>query len=368
VAWTAGGNIIEGNFFGTDPTGTVDQGTGDGLHIFGIADNTIGGTTPEARNLISGHENPAVALNGGASSNLVQGNFVGTDITGTLALGNTGNDMLVLDTSANNTIGGTAAGTRNLFSGGPSSDFPSLGFAFDAPGNLLQGNLIGTDVTGTGDLGHAGIAIAIVDAQDTTIGGDSPSAGNTIANNLSGIELRGPTSTGNLIVGNSIFANDSLAIDLCADAGDTGCNDPTDVTPNDLGDPDTGPNNLQNFPLLTSAVRGSTIIDGTLNSLATTTFRLDLYANRECDPTGYGEGESYLGSDTVTTDVNGDASFTVIFGAVVPIGDLITATATDLDGNTSEMSLCVAVTASPDQIFIDGFESGDTSAWSLSEP
>ena len=139
------------------------------------------------------------------------------------------------------------------------------------------------------------------------------------------------------------------------------------MTPNDLGDLDTGPNNLQNFPVLTSAVLGSTIVGGTLNSLATTTFRVDLYANTECDPTGHGEGETYLGTDTVTTDTNGDGVFTVIFGAVVPVGHLITATATDPDGSTSEMSLCVAVTVSPD-LFSDGFESGDTSAWTLSVP
>jgi len=114
------------------------------------------------------------------------------------------------------------------------------------------------------------------------------------------------------------------------------------VTANDDGDGDSGPNNLQNFPVLTSATIGSTTIEGTLNSTPDTEFRLEFFANSTCDPSGHGEGERFLGSTTVMTDGDGDASFSVTFPETVP-GEFITATATDPDNNTSEFSQCLLV-------------------------
>jgi hypothetical protein len=98
---------------------------------------------------------------------------------------------------------------------------------------------------------------------------------------------------------------------------------------------------LQNFPSLTSALRGSTTIEGTFNSAANTDFRLEFFSNRACDPSDHGEGETFLGTASVTTDANGDASFTVSIASTVD--PFITATATDPDNNTSEFSQCVAV-------------------------
>ncbi len=116
--------------------------------------------------------------------------------------------------------------------------------------------------------------------------------------------------------------------------------------PNDAGDADTGANNVQNFPVLTSVTSGSGSITmtGDLNSTATTDFRLEFFANAVCDPSGNGEGETLLGSTMVTTDGSGNASFMVTLPATVAVGQFITATATDPNNNTSEFSQCTTVT------------------------
>lgn len=426
VMWGTGGNIIEGNFLGVDASGTTNLGATNSIHVYAISNNTIGGTTAAARNLISGNTNPAIALNAGASGNLVQGNFLGTDVTGMVALGNSGNDIVTLD-SPNNTIGGTTVGARNLVAGNLDPDYASIGLGFPgSSGNLVQGNLVGTDVSGTIDLGGASIGVYIAEGPNNTIGGTtapaanlisgggmsgvgiaiasgnfvqgnligtqvdgvtplpnashgvllyagaannvvggrSPGAENTIAfNGASGVELRGDAGTGNLIVGNSSFGNAALGINNCADydEGSLTCLDATAVTPNDSDDPDAGANNLQNYPVVTG-VSDATTVDGSLDSLASSDFTLDFYASSECDPSGHGEGQTYLGSDTVTTDAGGDAVFSSTLAIAVPGGWYVTATATASDGSTSEFSQCFAT--STDLIFTDGFESGDASAWS----
>jgi hypothetical protein len=124
------------------------------------------------------------------------------------------------------------------------------------------------------------------------------------------------------------------------------------VTANDDDDPDTGPNGLQNFPVLTSSASagGSTTITGTLNSTpSTANFRIEFFANTVCngDTNGvaltddYGEGEVFLGSTTVSTDANGDASFSVSLPVAVTDSAAISATATSPDSSTSEFSQCI---------------------------
>ena len=196
----------------------------------------------------------------------------------------------------------------------------------------MQGNYIGTDVTGTFAIGNS-VGVLVI-GSGNTIGGATTGAGNTIASNT-GPGLNVNSGTGNAILSNSIFSNADLAIDLGADG----------VTANDAGDADTGANNVQNFPVLTSATSGSgsITITGDLNSTATTDFRLEFFANAVCDPSGNGEGETLLGSTMVTTDGSGNASFMVTFTATVAVGQFITATATDPSNNTSEFSQCVAV-------------------------
>jgi len=116
------------------------------------------------------------------------------------------------------------------------------------------------------------------------------------------------------------------------------------VTANDLGDPDTGPNNPQNHPILTSALSdGVTLtVGGMFNSMPATTYRLEFFNNSVCDPSGFGEGQTFLGSSTQAADASGDAAISVPIGAPAG-GGFITATATDPSGNTSEFSNCIAV-------------------------
>jgi len=143
------------------------------------------------------------------------------------------------------------------------------------------------------------------------------------------------------------------------------CNDLTAVTPNDADDSDIGSNNLQNYPTLTS-VRGGLQVEGVLDSVASSEFILDFYASPVCDPSGNGEGEIFLGSQSVITDANGDVAFTAYLAGSLQDGWSVTATATDVDGSTSEFSSCIAYVS--DVIFADGFESGDASVWSTSSP
>jgi len=331
------GNHIEGNFIGTNVTGTTGLGNGtSGVFLQQSMDNTIGGATPAARNLISGNSACGVTITGNqANGNIVQGNLIGTDVNGTTSLGN-GTDGTQVIEGSNNTIGGTASWARNLISGNTLRGVWIYGT--NAEANVVQGNFIGTDISGMGSIGNSGDGVHIwLESSNNTIGGTTAGAGNTIAfNGGDGVVITSGNSTA--IHSNSVFSNADLGIDLGGDG----------VTPNDPGDGDTGANNLQNFPVLTSATSGSGItIKGELNSTPNTEFHVEFFSNSTCDPSGYGEGETFLGSTDVTTNGGGNTNFTVTLPTTVPIGYSITATATDPDNNTSEFSQCVQVTAVP---------------------
>lgn len=329
---TGGNNILEGCYLGTDLAGT--NGLGNlraGLDILNSPSNRIGGTTASARNLISDNNTGISIFGTNARFNVVQGNVVGTDVSGTFPLGNQASGLFV--GGANNTIGGSAEGEGNLFSANGGRGVRIVGVG--ASNNLVQGNLIGTDLSGTNALGnHANGVVIEEGGSNNTIGGVNDGEGNLIAyNTTNGVYVI--TGTGNAILGNSIFFNTALGIDLGQRL----------VTTNDLDDADSGANLLQNFPVLTNAATsgGATLVQGTLNSVANTTFFLEFFSNAECDPSGFGEGETLVGSTNLTTDAGGDADFSVTLPVTVSAGVFITSTATDEDGNTSEFSQCVAV-------------------------
>ena len=197
---TVGGNTIEGNYIGTDVTGTVDLGNdATGVLILNAPNNTIGGTTAAARNVIAGNDIQDVQISvSGATDNVVEGNYIGTDVTGTIDLavgvGNPGTAGVGISGSANNIIGGTTAGARNIIAGRVDIS------RSDATGNVVQGNYIGTDVTGTVNLaGVAGVLI-FFGASNNTIGGTTPGARNIISGG-SGIDIRG---SDNVVQGNYI--------------------------------------------------------------------------------------------------------------------------------------------------------------------
>jgi parallel beta-helix repeat protein len=399
LSGTGSGHRIEGNYIGTDITGTLDRGnTSRGIQIQGPDGNTVGGTSPAARNVIAGNNADGIFLYV-SDDNMVQGNFIGTDVTGKVDRGNSDNGIYILD-GANNTIGGTSAAARNIISGNGSVEAGITVRNPSASGNVIQGNYIGTDVTGTTTIANTPFGIQVYGAPNNTIGGSAPGAGNVICGSLMqgimffsngtngnvvhgnyigtnealatglgnglGIDFQNGSPNGNTvggtapgegnivwyntgdgirvlngkrnaIIANSIYENDGLGIQLGSDAG---------VTPNDSADVDGGPNQTQNYPVLTGVVADAfrTIVQGSLNSMPDSTFTLQFYYNSTPDPTGYGEGETFFGDSSVTVDAAGDASFAFSFdGVTIPDGSYVTATAADQRGNTSEF--CQAVVA-----------------------
>jgi hypothetical protein len=338
-----GGNTIQGNFIGTDLAGTAALGNGGaGVHLDSSDHNTIGGTDSGAGNLISGNNSHGILLqNPAAANNSIQGNRIGTDVTGTFALGNRDDGIFLLG-AASNTIGGTSVAARNLISANDAQgiEINNTKGNSDATLNVIQGNFIGTQIDGLSALGNGGNGVAYFNAAGSNnVGGPAPGSGNTIAFNArAGVRLSDDAGNGNRIQSNNIFSNGELGIDLIGDG----------VTPNDLNDPDTGPNNLQNTPILTSAVSagGSTTIQGTLNSTLNTPFRVEFYSSPTCDQSGHGEGQRWLGFKGVSTTGN-DGVIDAALSVTVADGQYITSVATSQQGNTSEFSPCILINAPP---------------------
>ena len=265
------------------------------------------------------------------SSGAVTGNFIGTDVSGTLDLGNAGSGVL----GGNNmTIGGNTPQLANLLSGNDGHGILFTNFN----SSLVHGNYIGTKANGVSALGNSGNGVLLTggSAVFNTVGGTSAGEANTIAfNGNDGVSLP-DAGIGNVIRGNSIHSNGTTSTHLGIDLG------PVDgLTANDAApDSDTGPNALQNFPVIQSAVVGPPhVIAGTLNSAPNQTFTIDVYANPACDTSGNGEGKTYLGSTTTTTDSNGLGGWRFV-PAALNLSDQITATATSVTNNTSEFSQC----------------------------
>ncbi len=330
---TASDNLVEGNRVGTNAAGTAALPNADGGIAIGSDDNTIGGTVAGAGNVISGNTTDGVDI--GSSENLVAGNLIGTNAAGTAALGNSGDGVAIFSGASNNTIGGltstpgTAAG--NVISGNSGDGVEITGSG--TTGNLVAGNLIGTDDTGTAPLGNTGDGVEIdSDASNNSIGATTAGAGNTIAYNADdGVQVVGDGTTGNPIRGNSFSGNGVLSIEL----GTSGV-----PSTNVLGGAGTGPNDDENYPVLTivSYAPGTgTTIAGNINTTPNTTVFIDFYTDNVEAPNGYGLGQTYIGSVTVNTTIDGNASFTFL-SPTLPPNSIVTATATD-PGNTSEFSL-----------------------------
>ncbi len=334
-------NTVAGNYIGTNAAGNAPIGNGlSGVEIHGGAqDNQIGandnGVADTAeRKIISGNGHAGIWITDSeTNNNVVDGNYIGTNAAGNAAVGNGWSGVTILAGAQNNITDG------NLISGNGNA-----GVWITDPGtnnNIVTGNDVGTDATGTVAIGNGWSGVGVVaGAQNNIIG--TVGAGNVIAfngfngngNGEAGVTIgNNPAdvnTVGNSIQGNSIFGNAVLGIDLGNDG----------VSENTPGGPHSGPNNLQNFPVLTSAVTasGATTILGTLNSTPDTTFCIEFFSNKVGDPSGYGQGQTYLGFTNATTDVSGNASFTFT-SPTVPAGQCIfTATATDPSGNTSEFS------------------------------
>jgi hypothetical protein len=399
---TGGGNVVEGCYIGTDATGTVGLSNDQGIRILSSNNNRIGGTSPSSRNLISGNNAGGILVET-SDGTIIQGNLIGTDISGTFAIPN--GQGVELSQSNNCSIGGSAAGAGNVIAGNLGSEISQV----YGSGHVIQGNFIGTDITGTKSLAAPNnIGLNVSAGDGLSIGGSGAGEGNlvsgngigiyiynfatntTVFGNLVGTDVTGtlplPNVTGVLLSnltagaqiggtgpgegnviafssgsiaysvpsgvvvtsakqipvrGNSIHDNARLGIDFNGNG----------PTPNDPGDADTGPNDLQNFPILQSVVYGasSTEIVGKFNSAASTTYTLDFYSNPACSrfPRDFNEGETYLGSSQVTTDGNGHFDFDVTLPVAVENGARISATATDPAGSTSEFSQRIIFSMNP---------------------
>ncbi len=182
----ASGNVIEENYIGTDATGTTALANVVGVDINGAPNNTIGGTTPEARNLISGNSQDGIRIAGMQVHNtLIQGNYIGTDLAGQSALGNRYGIEVVTGTTYGNTIGGTLSGAGNLISGN------TVGINVEAylvDAATIQGNLIGTTADGMAPLANS-TGILVGGQATATIGGTAAGARNIISGNVMGVAV-----------------------------------------------------------------------------------------------------------------------------------------------------------------------------------
>jgi CSLREA domain-containing protein len=334
---------IAGNLVGTNAAGTAAvPNISDGVHVEGTAAGvTIGGPSVSDRNVVSGNTGHGIHVTGEAAGATIEGNYAGIDAAGATAIGN-GIDGIALDGAYSTTVSGNVSSGNtgmgiSLFSG--------------SSGNSVQANTLGLGANGGALPNFEGIRVDgasgnVIGATTQGDGSIDPSEGNEVADNTrTGIAVYG-ASTGNWIRGNRVHDNGELGIDLSLVTA-TAVQHADGVTPNDAGDVDTGPNNLQNFPVLAAATLHSsyTEITGSLQT-ADGSYRVDFYASAACDQSGNGEGARWIGwADVQVT--NDAGSIDTGDGITAPIspGEAITATATDPNGNTSEFSPCVTASS-----------------------
>ncbi|MGB2894859.1 MAG: hypothetical protein WBB65_01675, partial [Anaerolineales bacterium] len=292
-------NYIEGNIIGLDATGTSDLGNGyNGVLItFGASSNTIGGDSTDKRNVISGNTQHGVAIiNSMTSGNVVSSNFIGTDISGTLDLGNDFRGVDLANGATNNLIGGDTLAERNVISG--NYDGVTLS-GLGTDDNVITGNLIGTDASGALPLPNDNIGVYIRSGtQDNTVGPN-----NIIAFNGSlGVHVNGGTTFGNVITRNSIHDNTGAGIGLSS-----------------------GANGGILAPTITNVTLPGLI---QVEGIACLNCTVELFSSPDTD----GEGWVYQGS--TVADIHGNFYMTI--GSLLHPN--LTATATDFIDGTSAFS------------------------------
>lgn len=371
------GSDIEGNFIGLDKTGLV--GLGNGGHGVSMGDrkspgsisgNNVGNGPFDLgngkRNYISGNTLAGVYASGTWTTKAfgwvqVDNNYIGTDVNGTVAIPNIFGGVIGEITDdlkiQNNLISGNKGHGVWMF-----ADTPNL---LHSNRNGIFSNKIGTDPTGLNALGNGGAGVYFGDGMNRNYIGDSSIAGsgNIIAfNGGKGViiyeDIAKFAVDDNKVETNSIFGNTGLGIDLDNDG----------VTLNDVNDADTGANNLQNYPIVESAVfaGGNTTIAGSLHSVPLRdNYRIEVFANNSVDPLGYGEGETYLGSTTIAAlDVLGDGTFSVVVAGNYS-GKFITATATDKSLYTSEFGPMVTGDLAVTKTSTGATKQGDSTSFTV---
>lgn len=345
------GNAIQGNYIGLAPDGATPVPNGFGVLISdGATNNLVGGTAGVDGNIISGNSASGVFLtDAGTSGNAIQGNYIGTDATGRTAAPNGFEGLYIVGGASGNLIGGSAAGEGNVVSGNTYRGIYMYGP--NTSGNRIEGNWIGTQAGGAQPLGNHWDGVVFFDgASGNVVGLDSRGAGaaKTIAfNGFTGVYIGSDSSdlsVSNTVRGNAIFSNREIGINLAG-----GSEDSYGVTANHAGGALPGPNDLQNYPVLTNVVAdgATTTVSGTINSSASRYLLIDVYRNPLRDPSGYGQGQAYVGSTTVLTSGSGDAVFSLSATGNFA-GQYFSATATDgTTGDTSEFSADVLALGPP---------------------
>jgi hypothetical protein len=318
-------NKIQSNRIGTNAFGSAALGNDENGVYVGSGGTLIGGPLVSHRNIISGNKGHGIEVASNADSVTIQKNYIGTNIGGDEALGNS-YDGVVSYSNQFLIIGGAGAGNVISANGRYGINFGSTQKA------KIQSNFIGTAFDGGSPLGNGASGIVFgASAKENLIGGTG--LGNVVAHNHQrGIYIDGSGSISNSILSNSIYNNSDEEIALADDGS----------TPNDPGDTDLGPNNLQNFPVITSAVvsGNSTVISGVLQSEAGKTYKVEIFASTKCDFNNRGQGQTYLTELNTQSGSNFSVNLPVSYA-----GQFVTATATDPAGNTSEFSQCKAASA-----------------------
>ncbi len=333
-------NTVIGNYIGSKKTGALAAlGSNYGIDIQDSSYfNVIGGSTSAERNLISGGASVGVSIAGKQSHhNSVLGNYIGVAVNGSTALGNGRAGINLADSTHDNTISANVIAANSTDEGGIWMD--------NAYSNIIQSNYIGTDAAQSASIGNGvsgnpcGGIVIMGASHDNTIGGWNANEGNVIANNKShGVVLQQGVGKGNALLSNLIYNNDEMGIDIGWDDAPNS---------NDNMDADSGPNDNQNFPQLDGAyaTANDIVVSGTLNSKPNATYKLQYFYNSACDVSGNGEGQTLIGTETVTTNSSGDAGFFKSFTISLSVGGYVSALATDASNSTSEFSLCQIVDA-----------------------
>lgn len=380
------GSVVSDSRIGVDLSGSLLRGNGGaGVLVRGSSRNWIG-YPDEIRNIIAGNGDGVRIEGTGADENNVFGNYIGLNFS-QQAFGNRGSGVVVSSGSGTaivdgaiinsgasgivlgpGTTGGVVGGaniqlsvdgskadgividgsSNNLIGGAHYADGVILGanggygirLVNGADGNLIIGAVVGYEyIDRAYPFPNALGGILIQDSSSNTIGGPTADGAYTETNYIGnnggpGITVRGQ-SVGNTITQNSILTNTGIGIDLGGDG----------PTPNHAAVPSAGPNRFQNYPVLTTATTGrfQTHVEGILHSAPNGTFIVELFAGATCHaapPGDFGDGNQFLVSLTVNTDGGGAGEFATSFVQLLPLGSVITATATDVDGNTSEFSEC----------------------------
>ena len=340
VGASSANNLLQGNYIGTNAVGAAALGNvSGGVTLWGSgAGNIVGGTADGAGNVISGNLGIGIQVANGSTGTTIQGNTIGLSANGSAALANGSDGIAVEGAATASTIGGSNASARNIISGNTANGIRIRDSG--TVGIVVQGNYIGTDATGSAAIGNGGNGIRISNgATGNSVGGSTAGAGNLIANNTVGVVIKDATTSGNVVLGNSIRANTGPGIDLGADG----------VTANDGALTAGQPNLLMDHPVFSSAqLVGTTLtVSGYIGTAPGDTdfanARVEIFRSSN-DLSGFGEGQSYL--DFLTADASGNFS-----GSLTVVGftatDRITGTATDGSGNTSEFGPNADIDAAP---------------------